>query len=486
MSTDTAPHDAEKEDKSEMSTGTIPDDVQAESQISYPVRTLRRLVLIVINPLKATKYIAHDPDLLIVPLMFVLFAIFALIQPVVLMSKIVIPDQVLLYSPDNATIGAFQRPFIKVSELKTEALKLYWGGTLTYYALLVVITFSLLYIAARIILGAVGYKNILSGVTYSSMALILVGVMWLGISLLNPGVVIPYSTRGNLSYIPWGVATADISQIKSAAVLTNFTVSNDPSATELWTLDLSTVLVQSGTTVVIGESSMTGSVQEGALTVTLPNSTRVSLQPGMSLPISPSGIEFRSQGGKLYLVRFDGSLLEIQSSAILEFELHMQLDPYRSDICAVNSSTAGSGVLLSKPRDIVLTSNASAITSITNNATFSYWRVLARVRDNGSVELLANLTIAHTAKSDSSTLAWQANSVVAQPSTLMMYYNYGMSSQPSSIMDTVLQLVLPALSKAWEAVILICLVKASYEDASWFRAALAVAAQQIIMVVLGF
>jgi hypothetical protein len=143
-------------------------------------------------------------------------------------------------------------------------------------------------------------------------------------------------------------------------------------------------------------------------------------------------------------------------------------------------------VLLSKPRDIVLTSNASAITSIASNATFSYWRVLARVGGDGSVELFSNLTIAHTAKADSSTLAWQADSVVAQASTLMMYYNYGVASQPSPIVDTILQLVLPALSKAWEAVILICLVKASYEDASWVRAALAVAAQQIIMVVLGF
>jgi hypothetical protein len=486
MNADTASDDVGKEEKNEMSTDTIPDDVRAESEISYPVRTLRRLVLIVINPLKATKYIAHDPDLLIIPLMFIIFAIFALLQPVVLMSKIVIPDQVALYSPDNETINAFHRPFIRVSELKTEALKLYWGGTLTYYALLVVITFSLLYIAARIILGPVGYKLMLSGVTYSSMALVIVGVVWLGISFLNPGVVIPYSTKGNLTYIPWVAATADLSQIKSVAVLTNFTVSDDPSATELWTLYLSTVLVQSGTTVVIDASSMTGSVQEGALTVTLPNSTRASLQPGMSLPISPSRIEFRLQGGKLYLVRFDGSLLEIQSSATLKFELHMQLDPYRSDICAVNSSTAGSGVLLSKPRDIVLTSNASAITSITSNATFSYWRVLARVGDDGSVELFSNLTIAHTAKADSSTLAWQADSVVAQASTLMMYYNYGVASQPSPIVDTILQLVLPALSKAWEAVILVCLVKASYEDASWFRAALAVAAQQIIMVVLGF
>jgi hypothetical protein len=486
MSTDTAPHDAEKEEKNEISADTIPDDVRAESEISYPVRTLRRVVLILINPLKATKYIAHDPDLLIVPLMFVIFAVFALVQPVVLMSKIVIPDQVPLYSPDNETITAFQRPFIMVSELKTEALKLYWGGTLTYYALLVIITFSLLYIAARIILGPLGYKIMLSGVTYSSMALVLVGVVWLGLSLLNPGVVVPYSTIGNLTYIPWTAATADLSQIKSVAVLTNFTVSDDPSATELWTLDLSTVLFQSDTRVVIDESNMTGSVREGALTVTLPDSTKVSIQPGMSLPISPAAIEFKLQGGNVYLVLANGSLLEIQSSAILEFELHMRLDPDRSDICAVNSSTAGSGMLLSKARDIVLTSNASAITSITNNSTFSYWRVLAGVGDNGSVELFSNLTIAHTANADSSTLAWQTDSVVAQPSTLMMYYNYGVSSQASSIMDTVLQLVLPALSKAWEAVILICLVKASYEDATWFRAALAVAAQQIIMVVLGF
>jgi hypothetical protein len=486
MSTDTAPDDVEKEEKSEISAGTIPDDVRAESEISAPVKTLRRLVLIAINPLKATKYIAHDPDLLIVPLMFIIFAIFALVQPVVLMSEIVIPGQVLLYSPDNATITAYQRPFMKVSDLKTEALKLYWGSTLTYYALLVLLTFSLLYIAARIVLGPISYKTVLSGVTYSSMALVIVGVVWLGISLLNPGVVIPYSTRGNLSYIPWAAATADLSQIKSVAVLTNFTVSDDPSATELWTLDLSTVLVQSGTRVVIDESSMTGSIKEGTLTVTLPNSMGASLQPGMSLPFSPSGIEFQLQGGKLYLVLADGSLLGIQSDAILEFGLHLRWNPDRSDICAVNSSTAGSGVLLSKPMDIVLTSNASAITSITNNSTFSYWRVLARVRDNGSVELFSNLTIAHTAKADSSKLAWQADSVVAQPNTLMMYYNYGVSSQPSSIVNTILQSVLPALSKAWEAVILICLVKACYEDVTWFRAALAVAVQQIIMVVLGF
>jgi len=469
-----------------MNSDTVSDDLQAESEISYPVRTLRRLVLIVINPLKATKYIANDPDLLIVALMFMLFAVFALLQPVVLMSKIVMPDEVRLYSPDNGTIAAFQRPYIKVSELKTEALKLYWGGTLTYYALLVVMTFAFLYIAARVLLGHLGYKNIISGVAYSSVPLVLVGLVWLGVSLLNPGVVIPYTTKGNLTYISWTAATADLSQIKSAALLINFSAPGDSGPIELWTLDLSTSLVQSGTRVVIDESRMTGIIQDGTLAVTLPNSTEVLLEPGMSLPIPSSGIKFQSQGGKLYLVRADGSLLELQQSAILEFESHVSLNSERSDICAVNSSTAGSGVLVYKPRDLVLTGNASATTGITTNATFSYWIVLARVRDDGNVELLSNLTIAHTAKADKCVLAWQADSVVAQPSTVMMYYNYGVASQTPSLVDTILRLVLPALSKAWQAVILVCLVKASYEDASWFRAALAVAAQQAIMAVLGF
>ncbi len=486
MSADKPPDEAEKEEKTETSTVTVPEDVEAESKISYPVRTVRRLILTVINPLKATKYIAHDPDLLILPLMFIVFAVFALVQPVVLMSKIVIPDQVALYSPDNATITTYGQPYITASQMKTEALKIYWGGTLTYYALLVLMTFSLLYIASRIVLGQVGYKPILSGVAYSSIALVIVGVVWLGISMFNPGVVVPYTTRGNLTYIPWTGATADLSQVKSVATLTNFTSSDDSNVAELWKLDLSTVLVQSGTTVVVDESNITGSVRQGTLTVTLPNSTTVSLQPGMSLPVSLSGIEFQVQGGKVYLVRSDSSLLEIQQGAILEFNLHQRSNLDRTDICAVNSSTSGSEILLVRPVDITLTSNASSITSITSNATFTYWRVLAVAGDNGTIELFSNLTIAHTDKADSSRFTWQADSVVAQPSSLMMYYNYIVASQPSTIMDTILESVLPALSKAWEAVILICLVKASYEDAPWFRAALAVAAQEIVMVVLGF
>ncbi|HYA21784.1 MAG TPA: hypothetical protein VEG31_01205, partial [Thermoproteota archaeon] len=219
MSTDTTPDEAEKEAKAQPIAGAVSEDLEAESKISYPVKVVRRLILTVINPVKATKYIAHDPDLLIVPLMFIVFAVFALVQPVVLMSKIVIPDQVALYSPDNATITTYKRPFIMVSELKTEALKIYWGGTLTYYALLVLMTFSLLYIASRLVLGPVGYKVVLSGVTYSSIALVIVGLVWLGISLFNPGVVVPYTTRGNLTYIPWTTTTADLSQVKSVAVL---------------------------------------------------------------------------------------------------------------------------------------------------------------------------------------------------------------------------------------------------------------------------
>ncbi|MEM3862852.1 MAG: hypothetical protein QXN84_02245, partial [Thermoproteota archaeon] len=62
-------------------------ELEKEAQLPAPVKTIRRMVLTIFNPMLAMKLIAKDPDWFIVPLMFVVLALFSFLQPIVVMSK---------------------------------------------------------------------------------------------------------------------------------------------------------------------------------------------------------------------------------------------------------------------------------------------------------------------------------------------------------------------------------------------------------------
>lgn|GEM_PF-2266798 len=465
-----------------MSTPEEVGDLQAESETPSPVKTFRRIVLTVTSPMRAMRHVAYDPDLLVIPIIFLLLALYAFFQPFVIMGKMEIPGEVNLYSPE--TINMTGSIYLTVSELKSEAQKLYWGSSLTYYALLVVITFVILIVAARVIMGSVQYKVMVSGASYSGLALFLLGLVWLASMFLIPSVVIPYSTSGNMTYMTWPGGAADFAKLRTATVLTNFTLAGDLDDGQLWTIEFSTSLLQAGTTSQIERQVLRGRVQGGLLVVMLHNGTERLVQPGGSLSVPTANISFVTQGGKTYLLDPDGLRLELQQNAVVRLETALEMGQNVSDASKV--SWVSSGMILVRPQQLRLTNNASAPTNLAGDESHKYWSLSVSLREDMTAELLINMTASHALETDRGSLTWTSESVVAQPGTLMTYFNRLLAAQMPSQLELVLQWVLPALSKAWQSVILLCLVKASYEDATWLRSAIVVAAHQGALLFLGF
>lgn len=483
------------------SSDTAADELQAESELSYPVKTLRRLWLVVRNPLKAMMHVAYDPGLLIVPVMFLLFALFAFVQPYVILSKMEIPGEVPLYIPDplNLTRKAYAevvgKPYFTVSELKTEAQKLYWSSTLTFYVLSLALTYLVLLLSSRVIMGAFQYKVLLIGVTYSTLASLIIGLVWLGSSFLVPNVSVPYYSEGNFSYITWSAGSTSLVRAKVFVALTNFTPPSHADEVELWSARFSIYLTQSKVTTLLEELEFNGVSVGGRIVLRLPDGTARSLEQGAQIALSFPGVAFASRGGTTYLLASNGSMLELTQDSSVGFVFRLDANRDRSDKSVVgwvgeSGGTVGGeaiegGIVLVRPQQVLLNGTLLSPKEIAGNQTYNYWNLSVRVT-GAIVQLSANLTATQVAQGDSGELRWNAESVLAQPRTAMMYFNNRMTEQTPLNFGVFVDYVLPAVAKAWQSVILICLIKSSYEDASWLRSIIVVAIQQGALLMLGF
>lgn len=463
------------------------DEVQKEAETSSPLKTVFRLWLTIRNPLKAMRHVASDPDLLIVLVMFMLFAIYSLPAAFVEVSKIGLPGQVLLYnSPEE--MASYGKMFTVVSDFKGDATKLYWGEILMYYVATVLFAAIALIIGSRLLMGSFRYKEILSGVAYSSVILLMVGILQAGVVFGALGVQVPYRTEGNLSYISWPEDQLPLSNTKTISAAVNLTAPSMTGTSELWNISLSTVLAQGGGTVAVDRMQIRGLSLDGSMAVAFDNGTSTVVGPGTSISINASRINFQVQGSKTYVKALNGSLIEVQQGANMEFELQVGTDPEKSVTSNITwPSTNGLQTWVTyKPQLTTILRNVSAPQGLVNDTAYAYWNITIETKGDGSMMIQANITLPYQAQTDSTLVEWVAESVLAQQLSLVTYFSRGMSAQMDQPIIKGAFLAMWAASRAWQSVILISLLKSSYEDTSWLRAVILVAIQQFLSFQLGF
>jgi len=463
------------------------EELQKESEASAPIKTLTRLALTVRNPIKAMRRIAYDPDLLILLVMFMLFGVYSLPAAFVQVSKIEIPDDIMLYnSPDEAI--AYGAAFTRMSSFRTDAAKLYWGEILIYNIMIVIFATLVLIVGARLLMGSFRYKEILSGVAYSSIVLLIVGVVQTGLILAIPGVTIPYHTEGNLTYISWPEDLITITGAKTFNVKVNLTAPGAAETCELWDLNLSTALFQAGETAPVGFVELRGSSKAGSTVADFGNGTSVMVGPGSSLRFSAPGVNFQVQDGKTYVTVLNGSLVELKQDAIIGFELHVGTNREKSAMSNMTwpgTRSIQTWVML-RPELVTVLRNVSTPTGITGQVTYGYWDITADAKGDGSVVIQANMTLPYQAQTDRSMVGWAAESVLAQQMSVATYFSRGMTEEMQQPTTKYAFLAVWAISRAWQSVVLMCLLRSSYEDMSWLRAAVLVAIQQFLAYELGF
>ncbi|MBO3758057.1 MAG: YIP1 family protein [Thermoproteota archaeon] len=171
-------------------------ELEKEAQLPAPVKTIRRMVLTIFNPMLAMKLIAKDPDWFIVPLMFVVLALFSFLQPIVVMSKMNGPGNMTLYVPNvNKTLT--------LNDLKSDAQKIYWSTNLMFYLISILIGIIILVLISKILFGKTEYKSVISGTSYASLTFVILGIIWLILMLSVPPVNINYKVYNNESFIVW-------------------------------------------------------------------------------------------------------------------------------------------------------------------------------------------------------------------------------------------------------------------------------------------
>jgi len=469
-----------------MSADSVADDLQKESETSSPVKTLLRLWLTIRNPLKAMRHVAYDPDLLIVLVMFMLFAIYSLPAAFVEVSRIELPDQVMLYnSPEEAI--AYGKTFTMVSDFRTDAAKLYWGEILMYYVIMILSAALVLIVGSRLLMGSFRFKEILSGVTYSSVILLIIGILQMGLVLVALGVEVPYHTEGNLSYISWPEDQIALFNTKTLNAAVNLTTPG-MGTSELWDINVSTTLAQAGEAVTVDTMQIRGRSLGGSVVVTFSNGTSTVVGPGTLISISTSMISFQVQDSRTYVKAINGSLIELQQDANMGFELQIGTDREKSVISNVTwPGTNGLQTWVAhKPQMVTILRNVSAPQGLVSNTVYGYCNITIEIKDDGAVMIQANMTLPYEAQTDSTVVKWVAESVLAQQLSLVTYFSRGMSAQMEQPAIKGAFLAMWAISRAWQSVVLICLLKSSYEDTSWLRVVVLVAVQQFLLFQLGF
>lgn len=214
--------------------GMQEEELQEESEIPPLKKTFRRIFLTIINPKKAMAYISFDPDLLIIPIILSMIALFSFLHPIAFLSRLVIPEDIILKVPPSANQNTTQ--LITFGEFKAELQKMYIASNIMFYMLSVALSFALLYALSKVFVllkwGEDGqYKATLSGVFYASSVSVLLGFLWLGLVLATPAISIEVRRVGNESYIRW--FNESIVEATPASVLEYFGVASNQSRSQV-------------------------------------------------------------------------------------------------------------------------------------------------------------------------------------------------------------------------------------------------------------
>ena len=451
------------------------EELEQESKEPHPVKTLRRLYLTIVNPLKAMGYVSYDPDLLIIPVMFILYAIFSFLQPFVVMSKIDIPSDLLLSMPDM-TVGSFKGDFQRY----------YWGVSLTSFLLSASLGVIILLAISKLMLGDIQYKTILSGSLYSAIVFVVLGLVWLALILLIPAVAIPYRVQENKTYIEWPNGTMEISQptfVFVRANMTNPANSGDSAAKSLnWRITSS--LMEMNTTLTSFHSLGGISLMDGAASIQLTNGSTTNLQVGVPVKNLDLTAEYLFQEGKHYLSWPDGSRIEVRANTAVIVTLNITIpDAHWGDNILL--SWHEGNLTIAQPTSILVVSNITIPPDVQNNETYIHWIVSSEFIRSDLVAAEINVTVPSPDQKDKGSLQWHADSVLAQAQSLTIYFNQVYSSQTPELIGFLAGVVLPLLARIWQSIILLVMIKKSH-DVSWTKAGLAILIQQGVLLVLRF
>lgn len=214
--------------------GISEEELQEESETPPLKKTLRRILLTLVKPQRAMVYVSFDPDLLVIPIIIAMIALFSALHPMAFLSKLRLSEEVVLKIPPSSTQNTTQ--LITFGELKAELQKMYAVSNLMFYMLSVVLTFVMLYAFAKIFMllkwGEEGqYKATLSGVFYASSVSVILGFLWLGLVLATPTVSVEVKSMGNESYIRW--FNESMVEATPASVMEYFTVASNQSRNQV-------------------------------------------------------------------------------------------------------------------------------------------------------------------------------------------------------------------------------------------------------------
>ncbi|MGC8577599.1 MAG: YIP1 family protein [Thermoproteota archaeon] len=353
---------------------SIENELEKEAQIPAPIKTLRRMVLTISNPMLAMRLIAKDPDWFIVPLMFVILALFSFLQPIVVMSKMNGPGNLTLYVPNvNKTLT--------LNDLRSDAQKIYWSTNLMFYMISILVGIIILVLISKILFGSTEYKSVISGISYASIIFVILGLVWLVLMISVPSVNINYKVYNNESFIVW------------------------PNGIKiLWPSNYKLFL--------LGDSK-----------IILPNGTYTTLVSYLDVS--------KANGSKI---------LWSNGTSIVS--------PNRTEILFFNGST-----------NALVWKNGTKYEQYTirNNVTFVLWL-------NESRFIFFNETR-------------------ADPVSVMRYFSEGLAKNTPKTLSSVLEIVLPNVTRIWQAILLVILIKEAHET-SWIKAVLAVFIQQALLLIL--
>ncbi|MEM2841843.1 MAG: hypothetical protein QW201_00855 [Thermoproteota archaeon] len=210
------------------------DELQEESETPPLKKTFRRILFTIINPKKAMAYVSFDPDLLIIPIIIAMIALFSFLHPTTFLSKLILPEDIILKIPPSG--GQNTTQLITFGEFKAELQKMYVASNIMFYMLSVALSFTLLYALSKVFIflkwGEDGqYKATLSGVFYASSVSVLLGFLWLALVLATPAVSIEVHRIGNESYIKW--FNESVVEATPTSVLEYFGVASNQSRGQL-------------------------------------------------------------------------------------------------------------------------------------------------------------------------------------------------------------------------------------------------------------
>jgi hypothetical protein len=185
-------------------------ELREEAESPLLKKTFRRIAKTIINPKRAMAYVSYDPDFLIIPLIIGILVIYMFLTPMVFMSKMDLPDDVVLKIPVSGDEN--QTNIMTVGELKSAFTKSYLTYNLAIFIFTLALSFISLYLASGLLtllkkreemedrrLG--DYKILLSGLFYSEIVSIVFGAVFFALVLGVQPVQIPVENANNITYI---------------------------------------------------------------------------------------------------------------------------------------------------------------------------------------------------------------------------------------------------------------------------------------------